>query len=310
MVHLRWYVARRHRNGFNTVMCAIDFSALSRRALRYAAVVASRAHGTLAVLFVNDPLLVAAAGAARPRLDLPAQSARELDRFIRTVLGNVTSLAVERRVATGEPADEILSAARESGADLIVVGSHGLTGIARLAFGSTTAAVLKRSPVPVLVVPTHDRATRRELLSWPRGCVVAPVMLDRRTAGNIDTVSRVAASFGCTLTLVHVIASPVLPEWLRIPVKALRAPQLEPTRQRLAALAASRARVPARVRVAHGSPADMIDRLARRERACLLVAMLRDRDRWFEPGRGALTYRIFSQAHVPVLACPPRWRPQ
>jgi len=303
-------MSRRSWNGFNTVLCGIDFSARSRRALRYAAVVAGRAQGTLAVIFVNDPLLVAAAGAARPRLDLPAQSARELDRFVRTVLGPAMSTPVECHVATGDPADEILSSARKLGAGLIVVGSHGLTGIARVAFGSTTAAVLKHAHVPVLIVPARDRTTRRGMLSWPRGRIVAAIMLDRRVAGNIDTASRVAASFGCTLVLVHVMAAPVLPPWLRRQLGDQRVHELERTRRRLGTLAATHARVPARVRVVEGSPAEMIASTARRERAHLLVTMLRDRGGWFEPGRGALTSRILGQAGVPVLACPHNWRPR
>ena len=154
-------------SGFRTVLCAIDFSEPSRRALRHAAVVAARAHGRLIALFVNDPLLVGAAAVARPRLDLCAQSGRELDRLVRTTLGKNAPTRVERRIATGEPADQILSVARDVRADLIVVGSHGLTGIARLTFGSTTTAVLKRTPVPVLVVPAYG-GTGRRVASGPR----------------------------------------------------------------------------------------------------------------------------------------------
>lgn len=189
-------MSRRSWNGFGTVICAIDFSKPSRDALRHAAVVAARGRGRLVVLFANDPLLVAAAAAARPRLNLRARSAKELDRFVRTTLGPTALPDVERRVATGEPVDQILSGARAVGADLIVVGSRGLTGVARLAFGSTTTAVLKRSPVPVLVVRANHGAAHRGPLSWPRGRIVAPVILDRRAAGRIGTRSRVNSCMG------------------------------------------------------------------------------------------------------------------
>jgi nucleotide-binding universal stress UspA family protein len=286
------------------VLCAIDFSESSRRALRHAALVATRARGRLVVLYVNDPLLVAAAGATRPRFDLGAQSAQELESFLRATPGTSAPSHVESRVATGEPADQILSCARTVAADLIVVGSHGLTGIARLAFGSTTTAILKRSSVPVLVVPAGNRTARRPPPSWPSGRVVAPVMLDRGTARDIDAASRVAAWFGCSLLVVHALATPPVPAWLRRPLAGQNMHRIERMRQRLAGLVASTARV----RVLEGSPADVIAAVVTRERTPLLITMLREGDRWLEPGRGAVTYRILTRVNVPVLAMPPRWR--
>lgn len=301
-------MSRRSWNGFRTVLCAIDFSEPSRRALRRAAAVAARRRGRLVVLFINDPLLVAAAAAARRRLDLRAQSAKELDRFVRETLGGPASSRVERRVATGEPPDRILSAARDVGADLIVVGSQGLTGLARLAFGSTTTAILKRSPVPVLVVPANDAGQRGH--SWPRGRLVAPVLLDGRTARDIDAASRVAAWFGCSLLFVHVLVAPVAPAWLRPRLGGHDARRLARTRGRLATLAASSSRVPTRVRVLEGFPATTIAAVAKRERTPLVMTTLRDRRHWFDPVRGALTSRTFTRISLPVLACPPRWRPR
>jgi len=55
--------------------------------------------------------------------------------------------------ATGSPAEAILDYIRENQIDLIVMSSHGRTGIARWAFGSVTEKVLKESNVPVLVIP-------------------------------------------------------------------------------------------------------------------------------------------------------------
>lgn len=55
--------------------------------------------------------------------------------------------------ATGSPAEAILDYVRENQVDLIVMSSHGRTGIARWAFGSVTEKVLKESNVPVLVIP-------------------------------------------------------------------------------------------------------------------------------------------------------------
>jgi nucleotide-binding universal stress UspA family protein len=59
-----------------------------------------------------------------------------------------TSWAVRR----GRPADEILAAAKESGADLIAMATHGRTGLGRLLFGSVAEAVLRHAPVPVFMI--------------------------------------------------------------------------------------------------------------------------------------------------------------
>jgi nucleotide-binding universal stress UspA family protein len=64
--------------------------------------------------------------------------------------------------ALGRPAREIVKAARQRRADLIVMGSHGLTGVRKLMLGSVTEEVLKTAAIPVLVVPPGAaRAQRR-----------------------------------------------------------------------------------------------------------------------------------------------------
>ena len=64
----------------------------------------------------------------------------------------------ESAVRFGLPADEILSAATEHGADLLVMGSHGHGALYHLFTGSVVTGVLKRSTCPVLVVPLRDQA--------------------------------------------------------------------------------------------------------------------------------------------------------
>src|SRR5688572_18186977 len=62
--------------------------------------------------------------------------------------GVETSWAIRR----GRPADEILAAAKESGADLLAMATHGRTGLGRLLFGSVAEAVLRHAPVPVFMI--------------------------------------------------------------------------------------------------------------------------------------------------------------
>jgi nucleotide-binding universal stress UspA family protein len=67
-------------------------------------------------------------------------------------------LKVEEVVAHGDAASEIVRVARERGVDLIVIASHGRTGLGRMLFGSTAESVVRHAPCPVLVVkPPQER---------------------------------------------------------------------------------------------------------------------------------------------------------
>src|SRR4029079_16749068 len=78
---------------FRSVLCPIDFSDQSRLALRYAAAIARRSHGRLSILYVNDPLLIAAAGIALSDVALATRNLAELRRFVEST---VSPHAMER----------------------------------------------------------------------------------------------------------------------------------------------------------------------------------------------------------------------
>jgi nucleotide-binding universal stress UspA family protein len=145
---------------FRTILCPVDFSGPSRIALRYAAVVARMAGARMIVLFVNDPLLAAAAAATYDAQAVAHSTDVELKRFVRKALAGrrVPAASVRMSVAVGKPAQEIATAAEQLRADLVVMGTRGLSGAARLVLGSTTEQVLRRAGVPVLAVP--PRAAR------------------------------------------------------------------------------------------------------------------------------------------------------
>ena len=82
---------------------------------------------------------------------------------------------MERRLVKGLPAAEILRVANESGCDLIMMGTHGLSGLAHLFMGSVAELVMRKAPCPVLTVkaPAASRekapaATDRQRDAGPR----------------------------------------------------------------------------------------------------------------------------------------------
>jgi nucleotide-binding universal stress UspA family protein len=138
------------KSEFRSILCPVDLSAASRTAARTAAVMADRFDARLTVVFVDDPLLSQAA----QRFDegeLARRTETELTRFVQKAIGKRPACGYE--IVNGDPATEILKAARRLKADLIVMGTQGHRGPKRFFFGSTAATVVKRTTIPVLVVP-------------------------------------------------------------------------------------------------------------------------------------------------------------
>ena len=129
-----------------SILCPIDFSEASAGALRYAAAIATHFATRLIVLAVEDPLLTEAMDLGTGVIWRPEDAP--------------TCALLEYEVAVGKPAPEILRVARERSCDLIVISTHGLTGVRKLFFGSTTERVLRETTRPVLVTPNvSDHAT-------------------------------------------------------------------------------------------------------------------------------------------------------
>ena len=181
-------------------------------ALRYAAVLARRSRAHLIAAFAVDPFLSAAAAAAYDTGTLAGASLLELRRFVRATLGRTGAAGVSCEVVVGKPARAIVSLAGEQHADLLVLGTHGLSGVKKVFFGSTSAAVVRRAPVPVLAIPPRCPAPGR---NWPEAGIVGAVHFGSTLKGDAAAVSDVAASLGAPLDLVVTVAAARTPLWLR-----------------------------------------------------------------------------------------------
>lgn len=147
------------------LLVPVDFSDTQGRLIAAAEAEAKIRGASLCLLHVIEPAAEVAGFETDPEMmrlrigqDLEAEerieSARlkELAKEIET--RGITCASVVR---FGLPADEILSAATEHGADLVVMGSHGHGALYHLFAGSVVTGVLKRTPCPVLVVPLRDK---------------------------------------------------------------------------------------------------------------------------------------------------------
>ena len=139
-----------------TIVCPVDYSDCSKRALRYAGALAEHFGARLVVLHVFDPMLVAASTVQQVDL-LGPDGEDELRSFVEDQLpASVSNRRLVRVLTMGSPSMEILKTARSRTADLLVMGTHGFSGVRKLVYGSTLQAVLAGAPIPVLAVPLVD----------------------------------------------------------------------------------------------------------------------------------------------------------
>jgi nucleotide-binding universal stress UspA family protein len=279
---------------FASVLCGIDFTEQSAVALRLAAAVARHEGGRLTVVSVLHPLLVEAAAVTYAPNYLANETRSELKQFVATALGRAAGEPPRLLTAIGEPADEILRLAADERHDLVVVGTHGLTGYKKLFFGSTTQRILRTTTINVLVVPTAGRpAPPAEGAPFGPGPIVAALDLGAGAERIASIASRIAGTYQSPLTLLHVA--------LERPAED-RSGRLEAARQELDRLAASVQAPGAQRMVAAGQPAEEIVHVSVDEGASLIVLGISGSHPRLTHRPGSTAYGVLCRTAVPVLA--------
>jgi nucleotide-binding universal stress UspA family protein len=136
------------------ICCAVDFSEPSRVALDEATELARQLHAELLLVHVRQRSAFAASDVpfAPPGHGGGTDDAEQLlQAWTQRAQSAAPTTSVELR---GHPAQEIVRLAREFACDLVVIGTHGRTGVRRAALGSVAEEVVRTGPCPVLVVRT------------------------------------------------------------------------------------------------------------------------------------------------------------
>jgi nucleotide-binding universal stress UspA family protein len=136
------------------ILVPLDFSACSRRGLQYAVDLALRFNARLILVhIIRSTRLSAIVHASANReleWELHAHGEKDLAELAKQHLD--PEISVQMRVRIGRPATEIVAAARECNADLILLSTHGRTGLTRRLVGSTAEEVVRLAHCPVMVV--------------------------------------------------------------------------------------------------------------------------------------------------------------
>lgn len=139
---------------YNKILIAIDDSQLSLNAAKKGLALAQQLDAQVAVLSVverSEAIGNPNIGSLQDVLDTQQQQTTEL---LDRLAGDDKN--IQKLTPQGNPTDEIIATAEEWNADLIVMGTHGRTGLKHLLVGSVAEHVIRHTTVPVMVVPPNE----------------------------------------------------------------------------------------------------------------------------------------------------------
>lgn len=163
---------------FRTILMAHDFSPHAQAALDHACELAALTNSKLHLVHcIVEPILAypATLGGMAPApsygAELMVETRRVADASLAEIAGSIDR-ECQCHVVLGAPAGAICEAAQKLGADLIVMGTHGRTGIAHVFLGSVAERTLRHAPCPVLAVPATQ--TEKEPAEAEEPVALAP----------------------------------------------------------------------------------------------------------------------------------------
>ena len=145
------------------IVCPVDFSNCAQQALKYATELAKQFDAEVCIVHAyEDPAAYVTpmpmSGYVGPGAELLLELRKQLEQRLAQTKDEVEKLGVRVRseLLEGAPYRVVLDWAKEYGADLIVVGTHGHTGLTHALLGSVTERIVRMAHCPVLTIRTPD----------------------------------------------------------------------------------------------------------------------------------------------------------
>lgn len=292
------------------ILCPTDFSDTARHALDFAVAIAKSFDSTITVLHVSPVQPIYAFGAAATVLPTTVLSAVDRDRLVASMREAVvtevgSSVPFETELIEGDAAALVLQRAEALPSDLIVMGTHGLSGFDRLALGSVAEKVLRKAVCPVLTVPPrapdvvpvpsalfHRILCAVDFSECSMQALAYALSIAQRTHGHLLVVNVLEHLLGDEPTQP---SSPALRGYVES-VQADRKMRLEQ-----AVPESARAGLSVETRFVEGRVHRAIVRLAEEDKSDLIVIGVRGRgtvDRWMF---GSTAQQVVRNAACPVL---------
>lgn len=284
---------------FKKILCPVDFSDYSILALRYATALAKDNDAEL-IVYHSIPDLTPAISYLEGEFLLTVSDAllnnakSTLDNWIQKHVG--TDLHVEKVVGQGNPAESIVDITHKLKIDLLVMGTHGVTGYERFLMGSVTNRVLHKSAVPVLVVSktSHHFIYEGEKNPVKIKRIVCPLDFDNNNLWTIGIALSFARKYDSEMIFVHVINRKQNGNWRELEKQAL---------SKLQSLAAPVVdeNIPAKFLVLSGDPAEVILTTLEVENADLVIMGHHTRNPLEEIFLGSIARRVVTNSSRPIL---------
>ena len=288
------------------ILCGTDLSPASGPAWEFAQRLALATRAELLLLHVVPVIPVSMEGGFDPRTyqrlmkDGRMEAVAACDRLVASVVDR--SLRVAVRTEDGPAAARILAVADSEGADLVVLGTHGRTGLSRLLVGSVAEHVVQLASCPVVTVrplPGLAGSSGR-----PLARIMYPTDFSPASRKAWPWVKALAEVTGADVDLLHVLLEVVPdrhvdPAFLARAAEAIREDAQKSGDQFLAICGFPRDRI--HVHLAHGVEADQIAHLAQARGADLIVMGTHGRTGLLRLALGSVTRRVLHAAPCPVL---------
>lgn len=197
------------------ILCPVDFSDFSRRALDHAVAIAHRYESTVTLLHVCPGYPAFAYAGGIPPPDPMVLTGVDRERLIADLRqfaapDRVPGVQIRTRVREGETVAQVLAEAQEIGADLLTLGTHGRSGFERLLLGSVTEKLLRKAPCPVLTVPRrHPDVVPADPTLFKR--ILCPIDFSECSRAALGYALSMAEENDAELLVVYVVPNDFMP---------------------------------------------------------------------------------------------------
>ena len=228
---------------FNRILCPVDFSESSTRALAHAAALTRWYEAHLTVLHVAptfDPVQIRGDLGVPVEFVTPVTREEVLSELSRILERSGVSPDAHLIAQAGDASTTIVREALTTRADLIVIGTHGRRGFKRLLLGSVAETVLHEASCPVLTVSPHTEAASADVVTFKR--ILCPIDFSPPALQALGFALDLARQAGGRVTLLHVVEWLAEDEPTHFNVPEFRGHMVNDAKQRLRSLVAEESR--------------------------------------------------------------------
>jgi len=295
------------RANVQKIIVTTDFSTQSLPAVRYALALGSTIGASVTLLHVvesSSPLAgMESLVLARTDSEIEALAARQLEALAQRE--SKGSVKVTTMVRTGKPFHEIALSAGERHADLIVIATHGHTGLKHVLLGSTAERVVRHAPCPVLTIPTRNLPKHaRQAASLKLKKILVPIDFSSLSKDALPYALLLAGHSGAELALLHIVEKFPMDSLLGPVTNELTVPWIMEAETNLEGLAGSLAKtagVKATAVVERGTPFERICHTAKTAGADIIVLTTRGYTGLQHVWLGSTAERVVRHSPCPVL---------